>query len=144
MLEIHPDPAWQNVSVLVALLIALIGGLRWYFRVRKQRRDVENVFSAQAPPPIASVRRVPRQSIEQQAHLLLGAIYELADGSPGQWVAGAEAAERASIPFTMQDYDPLFRYLRQSELISTHNLVHNEVCKLTPKGVRAAEQMVAS
>ncbi len=74
MLEILRHPAWQSVGVLVALLIALMGGLGWL----------------------------------------------------------------------SQDYYPLYRYLRQSELISTHNLVHNEVCKLTPKGVRAAEQLVAS
>jgi hypothetical protein len=82
--------------------------------------------------------------MEQRAHQLLRAIFHLAGDHTGQRVAGAEAAERARIPFTTQDYDPLYRYLRQSELIFTHNLVHNEVCKLTPKGVRAAEQLVAS
>ena len=82
--------------------------------------------------------------MEEQTYQLLKAIYDLAEGNSGQWVAGAEAAERASIPFTTQDYDPLFRYLRQSGLITTDNLIHNEVCKLTPKGVMVIEQVVAS
>lgn len=143
MLEILQDPAWQGIGVLVALLIALIVGLGWYIRGRKQRQDVENAFSAQALPR-SSVRRVSRQSMEQQAQHLLTAIYDLAEGNPRQWVAGSEAAERAGIPFTMQDYDPLFRYLRQTGLITTDNLVHNEVCRLTPKGIRMVEQMESS
>jgi DNA-binding IscR family transcriptional regulator len=81
--------------------------------------------------------------MEEQTYQLLRAIYDLAEGSPGRWVAGAEAAERAGIPFTTQDYDLLFRYLRQSGLITTDDLIHNEVCKLTPKGVRVVERVVA-
>lgn len=143
VLEILRDPAWQSIGILVALLIALISGAGWYIRARKQRQEVENAFSAQVAP-ISSVRRVPRHSMEEQTYQLLKAIYDLAEGNSGQWVAGAEAAERASIPFTTQDYDPLFRYLRQSGLITTDNLIHNEVCKLTPKGVMVIEQVVAS
>jgi hypothetical protein len=82
--------------------------------------------------------------MEQQAQQLLRAIYDIAEGNPGQWVAGAEAAERAGIPFTTQDYDSLCRYLRQSALITTGNLVHNEVCKLTPKGIREVERVASN
>jgi hypothetical protein len=149
MLEILQDPNWQRVSLLVtvlvalALLIALGRRLVRYLRERKRRREVENRFSGQKPP-VSSVKRVSRHSLEEQAYKLLGAIYDLAEGNTGQWVAGAEAAERASIPFTRQDYDPLFRYLKQSGLVTTGNLVHNEVCKLTPKGVRVMKQPVSS
>jgi hypothetical protein len=81
--------------------------------------------------------------MEKHTYQLLRAIYDLAEGNPGQWVAGADAAERADIPVTTRDYDLLFRYLRQSGLITTDNLVHNEVCRLTPKGIRVVEQVVA-
>jgi hypothetical protein len=134
---------WQSIGVLVALLIAFIGGLGWYIRGRKQRQDVESAFSAQAPP-ISSVRRVPRQSMEQQAQHLLRAIYDLARGNPGQRVAGVEAAERAGIPFTGKDYYSASQYLKQSGLITTDNLVHKEACKATPKGIRVVEQAISS
>jgi hypothetical protein len=147
VLDIIQDPNWQEISATLALLIALtllaalISGLRWYNRGRKQRREVEQLFSNQASPSVASVRRVPRYSNEQQARQLFEAIYDLAEGNPGQWVAGPEAVDRAGIPFTTQDYDSLFRHLEQSGLIITDNLVHNEVCKLTPKGARVMERV---
>jgi predicted negative regulator of RcsB-dependent stress response len=143
VLEILRDPAWQSIGVLVALLMAFIGGLGWYIRGRKQRQDVESAFSAQAPP-ITSVRRVPRQSMERQAQQLLRAIYDLAEGNPGQWVAVAEAVESADLPFTAKDYYAASQYLKQSKLITTDNLVHDEVCRLTPKGIREVEQAVGS
>ncbi len=149
MLDILHDPNWQRIGgfvvlfVALALLVALLSGLRWYIRGRIQRREIENLFSHQAPPR-SSVTRVERHSIEEQAYRLLGAIYDLAEGNPKQWVAGAEAAKKAGIPFTTQDYDPLFRHLRQSGLITTENLTFNEFCKLTPRGIRVMDQMVSS
>jgi hypothetical protein len=140
---------WQTISVLVtllAVLVLLLGvviELRRYFRKRKQRRIGENQFVNQAPPK-PTVRRVKRDSMEEQAGQLLRAIYDLAEGNPGQWVAVAEAAERAAIPFTAKDYFPSFQYLKQSELITTDNLVYNEVCKLTPEGIRVMEQLLSS
>jgi hypothetical protein len=149
MLDILQDPDWQRIGVFVTLLIALVllvafvNRLRWYIRERKQRREVENKSSSQTPP-ISSVRRVERHSIEEQAYRLLGAIYDIAEGNPKQWVAGTEAAKRAGIPFTTREYDPLFRYLKQSGLITTENLAYNEFCKLTPRGIRVMEQVVSS
>jgi hypothetical protein len=146
MLDVLQDLNWPGmdffVTLLVALavLVALVSSLGWYIRGRKQRRE-EKKFSNLAPPPMSSVRRVPRHSTEEQAYRLFEAIYELAEGNPEQWVAGPEAAERAGIPFTPQNYDPLFRYLKQSGLITTENLVHNQVCKLTLKGVRVMERV---
>ncbi len=146
MLDVLQDPNWPGIDffvtllVALAVLVALVSRLGWYIRGRKQRRE-EKQFSNLAPPPMSSVRRVPRHSTEEQAYQLFEAIYELAEGNPEQWVAGPEAAERAGIPFTPQDYDPLFRYLKQSGLITTENLVHNQVCKLTPKGVRVMERV---
>ena len=150
MLDILQDPNWSEIDVAVPLLIALtllvtlISGLRWYSRRRKQKREEEKLFSNQASPPVASVRRVPRYSTEEQACQLFEAIYDLAEGNPGQWVAGPEAVERAGIPFSTQDYDSLIRHLKQSGLITTDNLVHNEVCKVTPKGARVMEQVATS
>jgi hypothetical protein len=144
---------WQTLSFFVTLsvalalfltvLLTLVNRLRWYIRGHKQRRVVENQFTNQAPP-IPTVRRVERDSMEEQAAKLLRTIYDLAEGNAGQWVAVAEAAERADIPFTATDYFPSFQYLKQSGLITTDNLVYNEVCKLTPKGIRVMEQVVSS
>jgi hypothetical protein len=150
---------WQTNSVFVtlfvalallalallalALLVGLVNGLGWYVRGRKRRQVVEKQFANQAPP-IPTVRRVKRDSMEEQAAQLLRAIYDLAEGNYGQWVAVAEAAERADIPFTATDYYPSFQYLKQSGLITTDNLVYNEVCKLTPKGIRVMEHVVSS
>ena len=150
MLDILQEANWSDIGVAVPLLIALtllaalLSGLRWYSHGRQQRREVEKLFSNPASPPVASVRRVPRYSNEEQARQLFEAIYDLAEGNPGQWVAGPEAVDRANIPFTTQDYDSLFRHLEQSGLITTDNLVHNEVCKLTPKGASVMERVANS
>jgi hypothetical protein len=140
---------WQTISVLVTLsavlvlLVGLVTQLGWYIRRRKRRRIGEKQFTTQAPP-IPTVRRVERDRMEEQAAKLLRSIYDLGEGNPGQWVAVAEAAERADIAFTATDYYPSFQYLKQSGLITTDNLVYNEVCKLTPKGIRAMEQVLSS
>jgi hypothetical protein len=144
-----PISEWQIYSVLVtgfvalALLVGLANGLGGYIRGRKRRRAGEPRFASQATP-IPSVRRVKRDSMEEQAAQLLRAIFDLAGGNHGQWVAVAEAAEKADIPFTAKDYYPSFQYLKQSGLITTDNLVYNEVCKLTPKGVGVMEQVLSS
>ncbi len=149
MLDTLQALEWQTISVsatllvALALLLALVIGLRWFIRGRKQRRAVENQFTHKAPP-IPTVRRVQRDSMEEQASQLLRAIYDSAEGNHGQWVAVAEAAEKAGIPFTVTDYYPSFQYLKQSGLITTDNLVYNEVCKLTPEGIRVMEQVVSS
>jgi hypothetical protein len=140
---------WQAISVLVtllAVLVLLVGfviELRWIIRRRKRGRVAEMQFTAQAPP-LPSVRRVKRDSMEEQAAQLLRAIYDLAEGNHGQWVAVAEAAERADIPFTAEAHYPSFQYLKQLGLITTDNLVYNEVCKLTPNGVEVMEQVLSS
>jgi hypothetical protein len=147
-LQWEANNEWQTISVLVTLsavlvlLLGLVTELRWIIRERKRRRIVENQFANPAPPK-PSVRRVKRDSMEEQAAQLLRAIYDLAEGNPGQWVAVAEAAERADIPFTAKDYFPSFQYLKQSGLITTDNLVYNEVCKLTPTGIRVMEQVAS-
>jgi hypothetical protein len=140
---------WQTISVLVTLsavlvlLVGLVTELRWYIRRRKRRRIGEKQVTTQAPP-VPTVRRVKRDSMEEQAAQLIKAIYDLAEGSQERWVAVAEAAERADVPFTAKDYFPSFQFLKQSGLITTDNLVYNEVCKLTPKGIRVMEQVTSS
>ncbi len=149
MLDVLQDSEWQTISLFVtplvalALLLGLAIGLIWHLRRRKARQIVENRV-ADRVPPIPTVRRVKRNSMEEQASQLLRAIYDLAGGNSGQWVAVAEAAERADIPFTAKNYYPSFQYLKQSGLITTDNLVYNEVCKLTPKGARVMGQVAGS
>jgi hypothetical protein len=149
VLDILQDLEWQTISVFVtplvalALLLVLVNRLRWYIRGRQQRQVVENQFTNQAPP-ISTVRRVNRDSMEEQASQLLRAIYDLTEDNHEQWVAVAEAADRADVSFTANDYHPSFQYLKQSGLITTDNLVYIEVCKLTPKGIRVMERVASS
>ncbi len=120
MLDTLQALEWQTIStsvtlvVALALLLAFVIRLRWYVRERKQSQVVENQFTNQVPS-IPTVRRVKRDSIEEQACQLLRAIYDLAEGNHEQWVAVAEAAEKANIPFTATDYHPSFQYLKQSK-----------------------------
>src|ERR671916_515727 len=156
MLDFLQDLRWETISewqtnsvfvtlfVALALLVGLVNGLGWYLRGRKRRQVVEKKQFVNQAPPIPTVRRVKRDSMEEQAAQLLRAIYDLAEGNYGQWVAVAEAAERADIPFTATDYYPSFQFLKQSGLITTDNLVYNEVCRLTPKGIRVMEQVTSS
>ena len=98
MLDVLQDPNWPRIGFFVTLLIALtllvalVSGLGWYIRGRKQGQEVQNRFSSQAPS-ISSVRRVARQSMEERAHRLLTAIYDLAEGNPEQWIVGASSGE---------------------------------------------------
>jgi hypothetical protein len=149
-LQMEAISEWQAISVLVTLsavlvlLVGLVTEIGWYLRMRKRKRIGEKQFTTHAAPVPPTVRRVNRDSMEEQAAQLFRAIYDLAEGNPSQWIAVAEAAERADIAFTAKDYYPSFQYLKQSGLITTDNLVFNEVCRLTPKGIRAMEQVASS
>jgi hypothetical protein len=70
---------------------------------------------------------------------LLEAIYHLAGGTPGKMVSGSEAAERANIPHTTEDYDPVARHLRDSGLIRVQG-THLEVLNITPAGVSTVKR----
>jgi hypothetical protein len=70
---------------------------------------------------------------------LLEAIYELANGNPGVMVSGQEAAERANIPHTTEDYDLVARHLRDSGLITAQE-IHLEVLNITPAGVSTVKR----
>jgi hypothetical protein len=75
-------------------------------------------------------------NFEDRTWRLLETIYGLADGNPGKMVSGQEAAERANIPHTTEDFDPVASHLRDSELIKAQD-VSLEILNTTPAGVRA-------
>jgi hypothetical protein len=76
---------------------------------------------------------------DARAWRLLEAIYDLAGGNPGKMVSGKEAAERANVPHTTEDYDPVATHLRDSGLIRLQD-VHLEVINITPAGVSAVKR----
>ena len=69
-----------------------------------------------------------------RAWRLLEAIYDLAGGNPGKLVSAKEAAQRANIPHTNEEYDPVARYLRDSGQITVQG-DYPEGINITPAGV---------
>jgi DNA-binding XRE family transcriptional regulator len=71
---------------------------------------------------------------DARAWRLLQAIYDLAGGNPGKLVSAKKAAERANIPHTTEDYDPVARHLRDSGQITVQG-EYPEAINITPAGV---------
>jgi hypothetical protein len=111
MLDLLRDPVWQGMGiVLVTLLLAALG---LYARKRHNEKT--------------------------KREALLEAIYDLAQGSPDKLVASDEAAERAGIPHTIEDFNPVARHLRDSGLIEEPGTVGLDVFRITSAGIRAVE-----
>jgi hypothetical protein len=111
MLDLLRDPVWQGIGVLVALLLA---ALALYARKRHNEKTKRGA--------------------------LLRAFYDLAQGSPDKLVTSEKAAERASIPHTIEDFNPVARDLRDSGLIEEPGTVGLDVFRITPAGIRAVER----
>jgi hypothetical protein len=111
VLDLLRDPAWQGVGVLATLLLVALG---LYARKRHDERT--------------------------KREALLEAIYVLAQGRPDKLVASEQAAERADIPHTIEDFNPVARHLRVSGLIEEPGTVGLDVFRITPAGIRAVEQ----
>jgi hypothetical protein len=76
---------------------------------------------------------------DERTWRLLEAIYDLAGGNPGKMVSGREAAERANVPHTTEDYDPVARHLRASGLITVQG-TYLEAINITPAGVSTVKR----
>jgi hypothetical protein len=111
VLDLLRDPVWQGVGVLAALLMVALG---LYARKRHDERA--------------------------KREALLEAIYALAQGRPDKLVASEQAAERADIPHTIEDFNPVARHLKDSGLIEEPGTVGLDVFRITPAGMRAVEQ----
>jgi len=111
VLDLLRDPVWQGVGVLAALLMVALG---LYARKRHDERA--------------------------KREALLEAIYALAQGRPDKLVASEQAAERAGIPHTIEDFNPVARHLKDSGLIEEPGTVGLDVFRITPAGMRAVEQ----
>jgi hypothetical protein len=85
-------------------------------------------------------RRIDVQDdFDARSWRLLETIYELASGNPGVMVSGQDAAQRANIPHTTENYDPVARYLRDSGLITAQD-VYLEVLNITAAGVSTVKR----
>ena len=111
----------QVIAGLIVLLIAAIAAWLW----RRIRRN-------------NSVKVEPF-SFDEKVYRLLEAIYDLADGNPGNMVSGQEAAQQANIPHTTEDFDPVARHLQNSWLIRAQD-VYLEALTITPAGIREIER----
>jgi hypothetical protein len=111
VLDLLRDPVWQGVGVLAALLMVALG---LYARKRHDEKA--------------------------KREALLEAIYALAQGRPDKLVASEQAAERADIPHTIEDFNPVARHLKDSGLIEEPGTVGLDVFRITPAGMRAVEQ----
>ena len=111
MLDLLRNPVWQGIGVSATLLLA---ALALYARKRHNEKT--------------------------KREALLEAVYDLARGSPDKLVASEKAAERAGIPHTIQDFNPVARHLRDSGLIEEPGTAGLDVFRITPAGIRAVEQ----
>jgi hypothetical protein len=66
---------------------------------------------------------------------LLEGIYDLAGGYPGRHVDTVKAAENAEIPNTVQDLDPICRYLKNDEGCIDSPYAGFGVVTITPVGI---------
>jgi hypothetical protein len=80
-----------------------------------------------------------QDDFEARTWRLLEAFYELSNGNPGEMVRSDEAAERANIPHTTEDFNPVAMHLRDSGLVREQGkgLL---VFTITPAGVHAVNE----
>jgi hypothetical protein len=78
---------------------------------------------------------------DYKAFRLLKAIYDLAGGSPGVPVGGADAAQKAGIDYSWEEYNPLVAHLEAREWVDSMGIVGGGVMlRITPEGVREVEE----
>ena len=80
-----------------------------------------------------------QDDFEARTWRFLEAIHDLADGNPGKMVGSDEIAERANIPHTTEDFNPVAMHLRDSVLIREQG-VGLQVFNITPAGVSKVKQ----
>ena len=111
MLYLLREATWQVVGILATLLLAALG---LYARKRHNEKT--------------------------KSEALLEAIHDLAQGRPEKLVASEEAAERAGIPHTIEDFNPVARQLRDSGLIEEPGTAGLDVFRITLAGIRLVER----
>lgn len=77
---------------------------------------------------------------DKQWFRFLQQIYRDAEGKPSAWVDAFDAAEKVGISTEPMEYDPYFRYLKDSGFITTEGIYGDNACKITPEGIRVAKQ----
>ena len=78
---------------------------------------------------------------DYKAFRLLRAIYDLAGGSPGVPVGGADAAQQAGIDYSWLEYSPLMSYLEARGWVDSMDIVEGGVMlQNMPEGVREVEE----
>lgn len=76
---------------------------------------------------------------DYKAFRLLRAFYDLAEGNPGTPVRGIDAAHKADIDYSWQEYTTLVAHLKDMEWLDNMNIVGDEMLRITPTGVREVE-----
>ena len=130
-------------GLIVAAPVAVAGWLR-HRRQNDSGESIDRVRSA-VDDAVAAVEAIEkprpvRSSFDEKAHTLLEAFYDLADGNPATFLASQDAAERAGIPHTVQDFNPLALHLRDAGLIKEPGTVGLGLFKITPAGISEVER----
>lgn len=121
-------------GLIVAAILAVVGFV-W-----KRRRSNEQV-SDDAKAAVEDFDVAPQLStFEEKAFLLLKAINDLASGNPGTIVFTDHAAQKAGTT-SVEELDPIVKYLKDERLVDNMKIVHNTHLKITPAGIRVVQQM---
>jgi hypothetical protein len=130
-------------GLIVAALVAVVG---WLLRSRQNASDESmDRVSRAVDDAVAAVEAIEkpspvRSSFDEKAHKLLEAFYDLADGDPAAFLASQDAADKAGIPHTAQDFNPLAIHLRDTGLIQEPGTVGLGLFRITPAGIREVER----
>lgn len=128
------------------LVVAIVAAAGWLWR-RRQTEPGESMdaVNSAVEDAVAAVEAIGkpspvRSSLDEKAHTLLEAFYDLADGNPATFLASQDAAEKAGIPHTVEDFNPLALHLRDAGLVQEPGTVGLGLFKITPEGIREVER----
>ena len=77
---------------------------------------------------------------ESKALSFLRELHDLAHGNSRSIVVGKEIARRAGIPYTIEDYNPVARRLRDSGLIEEPGTTGLHLFSITPAGMQVVRE----
>lgn len=84
--------------------------------------------------------RMMEGDFESKALRFLQELHALAHGNPRSIVVGKEIAKRAGIAYTIEDYNPVARRLRDSGLIEERGTIGLALFSITPAGVQVVHE----
>lgn len=121
-----------TVQVIAYLIAAAMLAVVVLLLKRQRTNDAKAAVEALHVGPQPS-------TFDEKAILLLEAINDLAGDNPGTIVFTDHAAQKAGIT-TVEELDPIVKYLKDERLVDNMKIVHNTHLKITPAGIRLVQQ----